>query len=111
MRRAGALVVVAGVAAALLVAPSAGGSRFIQRGIFDDAQILFGNPDRVFPLLQQLDTQLIRINLWWGGPYGVAQQRPLKATDPADPAYNWATYDRTVQYAAAYGIRVVFSVL
>jgi hypothetical protein len=111
LRRAGALVAVAAFAAALLVAPSAGGSRFIQRGIFDDAQILFGNPDRVFPMLQQLDTQLIRINLWWGGPYGVAQQRPVKATDPADPAYNWATYDRTVQYAAAYGIRVVFSVL
>jgi hypothetical protein len=111
LRRAGALVAAAAVAAALALAPGAAGSRFLQHGIFDDAQILFGNPDRVFPTLRQLNTEIIRVNLWWGGPYGVATQRPATATDPADPAYNWAVYDRTVQYASAYGMQVVFSVL
>ena len=111
MRRAAVLAAAAAVAAALALAPTAGGSRFLQRGFFDDAQILFGDPDRVFPTLQRLNTQIIRVNLWWGGPYGVAQQRPARATDPADPAYNWAVYDRTVQYASAYGMQVVFSVL
>ena len=33
--------------------------------------------------------------------YGVAQQRPANATNPADPAYDWALYDRTVRYANA----------
>jgi hypothetical protein len=111
LRRLIGLAAAAAVAVALVAAPSASSSRFLQHGIFDDAQILFGDPDRVFPTLAQLNTEIIRVNLWWGGPYGVAQQRPAKATDPADPAYNWAIYDRTVQYAAAFGMHVVFSVL
>ena len=47
--------------------PSASASRFIQHGIFDDAQINYGDPDQVFPQLKQLNTQLIRVNLVWGG--------------------------------------------
>jgi hypothetical protein len=112
LHRLAALGAALAVGITLAVAPpGASGSRFLQHGIFDDAQILFGNPDRVFPVLKQLRTEVIRVNLWWGGPFGVAQQRPVKPTDPDDPAYNWAVYDRTVQYAAAHGIRVVFSVL
>jgi hypothetical protein len=111
LRRLIGLAAAAAVAVALVAAPSASSSRFLQHGIFDDAQLLIGDPDRVFPTLAQLNTEIIRVNLWWGGPYGVAQQRPAKATDPADPAYNWAIYDRTVQYAAAFGMHVVFSVL
>lgn len=111
MRNALLLTAAAAVAAALLLAPTATGSRYIKSGIFDDAQILYGNPDKVFPILQQMNTQLIRVNLWWGGPQGVARTRPTNATDPADPAYDWATYDRTVRYAQQSGVRVVFSVL
>jgi hypothetical protein len=83
----------------------------MQHGIFDDAQVLFGNPDLVFPTLQTLNTKVIRVNLWWGGPFGVAQRRPARAANPTDPAYNWATYDRTAIYAAAFGMKVVFSIL
>ena len=83
----------------------------IQHGIFDDAQIHYGNPDQVFPVLKTLKTQLIRINLVWGGPNGVAQRRPENPTNPNDPAYDWSTYDRTVNYAAQYGIKVVFSII
>ena len=104
------------VAAALLVAagvavPSASASRFLQRGIFDDAQIHYGNPDTVFPVLRTLRTQLIRINLVWGGAGGVAKRRPANPANPADPAYDWSAYDRTVNYAAQYGIKVVFSII
>ena len=103
-------------AASLLVAvgfavPSASASRFLQRGIFDDAQIHYGNPDTVFPVLRTLRTQLIRINLVWGGAGGVAKRRPANPTNPADPAYDWSSYDRTVNYAAQYGIKVVFSIV
>ena len=86
-------------------------SKFIQKGIYDDSQILYGNPDKVFPVLQQAGTQLIRVNLWWGGPNGVARRRPAVASNPADPAYDWATYDRTVRYANAYKIGVIFTVI
>ena len=59
---------------------------------------------------KQLHVQEIRLNLYWGGKYGVATKRPAHATNPADPAYDWSLYDRTVEYAAQYGIHVLFSV-
>ena len=60
---------------------------------------------------QQLGTQVIRVNLWWGGPNGVARRQPANAANPADPAYDWATYDRTVRYAYAYKMAPIFTVL
>jgi hypothetical protein len=102
---------VAAVAAVLLTAPSASASRFMQHGIFDDAQLNYGNPDVVFPMLRQLRTQLVRVSLVWGGPNGVARRRPVNPMNPNDPAYNWAVYDRTVSYATANGMKVVFSIV
>ncbi len=52
----------------------------------------------------------MRLNLYWGGKYGVATRRPASATNPADPAYDWSLYDRTVDYAAQNGVHVLFSV-
>ncbi len=105
------VLAVALLAAALVAVPSAGASRFLQRGIFDDAQIHYGNPDTVFPVLRTLRTQLIRINLVWGGSNGVAKRRPANPANPADPAYDWTAYDRTVNYAAQHGIKVVFAII
>lgn len=101
----------AALVAALFGASTAHASKFIQKGIYDDAQILYGNPDKVFPVLQQIGTQVIRVNLWWGGPNGVARRRPAVASNPIDPAYDWATYDRTVRYANAYNMSVIFTVI
>jgi len=105
-------VAAAALVAALVGASTARASNFIQKGINDDAQILYGNPDKVFPVLQQMNTKLLRANLWWGGPaLTVASRRPANPTDPKDPAYDWSTYDRTVIYAQQFGMKVVFSVL
>ena len=111
MRRRLPLVAASLLLAAVVAVPSASASRFLQRGIFDDAQIHYGNPDTVFPVLRTLKTQLIRINLVWGGAGGVAKRRPANPANPADPAYDWSAYDRTVNYAAQYGIKVVFSIV
>ncbi len=97
--------------AALVAASTADASKFIQKGIYDDAQILYGNPDKVFPAMAETGTQLIRVNLWWGGPNGVARRRPADAANPADTAYDWATYDRTVRYAFAYHMALIFTVI
>ena len=102
---------VTALVAALVGTSTAEASKFIQKGIYDDAQVLYGNPDKVFPSLQLLGTKLLRVNLWWGGPNGVARSRPANAASPADPAYDWATYDRTVRYANAYGMALIFTVL
>jgi hypothetical protein len=100
------LIVTAG-----LCVPAASASRFLQHGIFDDAQILYGNPDKTFPMLATLKTKLVRVNLVWGGSNGVAKRRPANPTDPNDRAYDWSAYDRTVNYAAQYGMKVVFSII
>ena len=44
-------------------------------------------------------------------PNGVARRRPTNAANPADPAYDWATYDRTVRYAFAYKMAPIFTVI
>ena len=111
MRSRAALAAAALCAVALLAVPAASASRYLQHGIFDDAQIHYGDPDKVFPVLKQLQTKLIRINLIWGGANGVAKRRPARPADPADPAYDWSSYDRTVNYAQQYGMRVVFSII
>jgi len=111
LRRVGAIVAATAFVAALVGASTADASKFIQKGIYDDAQILYGNPDKVFLSLQQLGTQVIRVNLWWGGPNGVARRKPTNASSPADPAYDWATYDRTVRYAFAYKMAPIFTVM
>src|SRR5207247_1416553 len=95
----------------LAAPPAAPASRYLQLGLFDDTQILYGNPDKVFPMLQSLQTQVIRTDLWWGGPTGVARRKPTNPTNPNDRAYDWSTYDRTVEFASTYGMKVVFSIL
>jgi hypothetical protein len=110
-RAAAALVATAGLCLSVIGVPEAGASRFLQHGIFDDTQIHYGNPDAVFPVLKQLHAKLIRINLIWGGGNGVAKRRPARPTDPSDRAYDWSAYDRTVNYAQQYGMKVVFTII
>ena len=45
------------------------------------------------------------MTLTWGGRGGVANKRPAKPTDPADPAYDWSRYDRAIEGASAPGWR------
>lgn len=117
------------VAAALAAAATAGGeasarpaggggSKLLKRttpfmvGINDEASTLYGDPGRAFEILTALRAQVVRVNLYWGGTkWAVAATRPADATDPGDPAYDWALYDRLVRYAARNDIKVVFSIL
>ena len=111
MRRAAVLVaaialsIVAGFAV-----PQAGASAKMQVGFFDEAHTLYGDPAYSFPLLKSLHAKVLRVNLYWGGKFGVAKRKPVEAYDPADPAYDWSLYDRLVRYATASGIKPLFSV-
>jgi len=97
--------------AAAIAAPSAKPSRGLIVGIFDE-QMTFGNPDVAFPQYTSLGVKALRVNLYWGGASGVARRRrPANAVNPADPAYDWATYDAMVKRAAEAKIKVVFSIL
>ena len=102
-------VLVAALAVALLCVPTAGAARGMLVGLLDEAA-LYDEPTSVFPVMEQARTQVLRLNLYWGGRIGVAERRPARATDPADPAYDWTLYDRTVNYAAQHKIRILFSI-
>ena len=93
-------------------APLARTSSHLLVGINDEANTLYGNPATAFAALKTLRAQVLRVNLYWGGnQWAVAPKKPADATDPGDPAYNWAIYDRLVHYATDNNIKVVFSIL
>jgi hypothetical protein len=104
------------IAAALVAVPSAVAAKGMLVGMYDEPQ-MFGNATRAFPVLRTLRTQVVRVNLYWGSSsgrtgtgLGVAKRRPTNALDPDDKAYDWSLYDRTVQLAQRYRIKVVFAI-
>ena len=108
------LVAVAGVsgAASTQAAKTKAQSKSFKLGLYDEAQMLYGDPEVTFEQLTELNAKIIRTNLYWGGrgALSVAKRRPADASDPDDPAYDWAVYDRLVRYAHANGIQVIFSI-
>jgi Glycosyl hydrolase catalytic core len=94
-------------ALALSAAQPAQGSRALIKGIFDEAETI-GRPQKTFPMLRKLRTEAVRVNLYWND---VAARKPIRATDPADPRYRWEEYDRLVEYAARYKIKVVMAIV
>jgi hypothetical protein len=103
-----ALALVAAVAG--LVPAAAHPARHMLVGLFDESETL-GYTDRSMPTLKTLRVQIIRSTLYWGGRGGVAgTRRPAHPTNPADPAYSWAPYDRMVREAAKKKIKVLFSI-
>ena len=122
-----ALIAAAGVAAAGLAVQAAGAtakpasanakhtvvrSPHMLIGINDEQEALYGDPFLAFQNLTKLRTQVLRVNMYWGGnKWAVANTQPTDATDPGDPAYNWALYDRLVMYATNDDIKVVFSIV
>jgi hypothetical protein len=111
-----ALVAVASLAVSAATAaskkPTVKKSSHLLVGINDEADTLYGDPASAFNTLRSLRTQVLRVNLYWGGTrWAVANSKPRDAMDPGDPAYNWTLYDRLVRYAAQNNIQVVFSIL
>ena len=110
MRRVSIAIAVALTALLAATAQPASASRYLRVGIYDEAQVLFGPTQLTFATFRTLHVQEVRLDLYWGGPYGVARRRPAHATNPADPAYDWELYDRTVRFAQQYGMHVLFTI-
>jgi hypothetical protein len=90
-------------------ASSAAGARGLLVGLLDEAA-LYDDPGVTFKQLSSARAKVLRVNLYWGGRVGVARKKPMRPRNPADPAYDWDLYDRTVHYAAANKVRVLFSI-
>jgi hypothetical protein len=110
VRRLAAVAAAALAVAAGFAVPRASPAPGMLVGLYDEGRALYGDPAVTFPILQQLRVQVLRVNLYWGGPRGVATGRPSDPANPADPAYDWAIYDRTVRAASSAGIRLLFSI-
>jgi hypothetical protein len=110
-RAAAAALIVAVLSATSATAASK--STHLLIGINDEAFTLYGdNPPAAFETLQSLRTQVLRVNMYWGGnKWAVANTKPTNAANPADPAYDWSLYDRIAGYAANSGIKLLFSVV
>jgi len=111
-----AVTVIAGLAVSAATAsskkPVKKQSSHLLVGINDEAFSLYGDPNFAFATLKSLNTQVLRVNLYWGGTKGaVARSRPADPNDPGGPALDWTIYDRLVRYATQYNIKVVFSIL
>jgi hypothetical protein len=105
-------VVFAGVlVTAVLAVASASASRYLQVGLFDEAQLRYGPTDATVGQFQQLHVQVARLTLYWGGPLGVAKRRPGHPGNPDDPAYDWSTYDSIVEQLHAAGIQPLLGIL
>jgi putative glycosyl hydrolase len=103
-------VLAATLAAAAGLAVPASAAPHMSIGVYDEGQTFFGNLDQVFAQYRTLHVGVLRVNLYWGGTLGVAKHRPFDATDPRDAGYDWSIYDRTALYAAAHGLRLLFSI-
>jgi hypothetical protein len=99
-----AVTVLASCASAATAAPN------LRGGIVDSGGAYWQKPSDFYPVLGQLRTQILRVHLNWGGRLGVARRKPVEATDPDDPAYDWRLYDRIVVDAAAQGVEVLFTI-
>jgi hypothetical protein len=96
--------------AAGLAVPAANASQHMYVGIYDEGATFFNDAKTTFDAYRALHVRVIRVNLYWGGKLGVAKSRPFDVADPRDAAYDWSLYDRVVQYAGAYGLKLVFSI-
>jgi putative glycosyl hydrolase len=108
-----------GLLAAALVAPAAGlvlgaapaaAAPGMKVGLVDTAQAFWAKPADFYPLLSELRVQVLRVNLNWGGRYGVARRRPANPTNPRDRAYDWRLYDRIVLEARRRGVEIAFTI-
>ena len=96
--------------AALVCAASAQATPGLQVGIADSGSAYFETAGSFFPDLTELHAQVLRVQLHWGGPLGVAKSRPTVAGDPNDPAYDWSRYDDVVTAARDAGVQVMFTI-
>ncbi len=76
---------------------------YLRVGIYDEAQTLYGPVDQTFALFKQLHVQEVRLNLYWGGPYGVAKARPAHATESGRPGLQLGALRPHRQLRAAGG--------
>jgi hypothetical protein len=95
----------AAIACLLLFAPAAHAARGMEIGVQDDGQFLHHDAavrQAALAHARALGAAVLRANVPWAD----VVSEPTARTAPAAPVYDFARYDRLIDEAAAYGIRV-----
>ncbi|MFN8109320.1 MAG: hypothetical protein U0Y82_05680 [Thermoleophilia bacterium] len=104
----GALVAIVSAAAVTGATSRAASTSPLTIGLQDDRMAdPATDPGPRMAMLAGVRAPMVRVDLRWDL---VATRRPVNATNPADPAYNWAHYDQVVAAARARNIQVLFAV-
>ena len=106
-RRIGVIVAIASSPSACV--PAAQSQRHLLVGICRTTRCLRGDPDVNSAILGALRTKVVRMNLHWGGPLGVAAYPTVRTT--GRPAYDWSLYDRAVRTRRRTGSRSCSSIV
>jgi polysaccharide biosynthesis protein PslG len=77
-------------------------------GMQDDIIDTVADPTERIQQMAEAGAALIRVELQWNQVAPTA--RPANPTDPGDPAYVWAPYDRVVEAAKKNKVEVLFAV-
>ena len=80
-------------------------------GVYDEGETFFGDLVQVFSNYKELHVGVLRVNLYWGGPLGVAKNASLQGERPARRRLRLdALRPHGVLRRRKYGIKVLFSI-
>ena len=102
------LLVLTGAVASLLPAVPALASGQ-QLSVFEDDGHLQGNPEATLALLRSLGVGVIRVAVPWAEIAPAKLPAHFQPSNPGDPNYNWAIFDRIDRAAQANGITADFT--
>jgi hypothetical protein len=80
-----------------------------QLSVFEDDAQLQGNPEATLAVLRSLGVGVIRVSVPWGRVAPASLPAHFQSSDPGDPNYNWAIFDRIDRAARASGITADFT--
>jgi len=90
--------------AAMLVVASAASAAGLRTALNDNGDLDGSNPDLFLKRVRGAGATMLRLEIPWGI---IAQKQPANATDPSDPAYDWAPFDRKILLLKKYGVEPI----
>lgn len=98
------------VAVSALWATALSAPRAEARALVTGVTNLYSTQPLSFQRTKETGSQLVRIQLYWGGVAPRTQPEAWNPADQADPAYNWGEPDDAVRHALAAGLTPILQV-
>ncbi|MBA3365909.1 MAG: hypothetical protein H0U03_09020 [Actinobacteria bacterium] len=93
---------------ALSYATTTAAARPIQTAVAGERAFTGTEAGLAFARVRAAGATAVRLGLLWKE---VAKRSPASATNPADPAYQWASFDRQVRLAVMHGLRPIVQIV